>query len=117
MTTEIRADARLATVINVFQTTPETQADLLEILRSGTEARTVRQPGFISANFHASVDGLRVVIYAQWESVEAWRTYMADPEIERGAERARSVAPADAHVYVVDSVYAPVGPAAGARTR
>ena len=110
MASRITVEAPIATVINVFQTTPETQGELLAILKSGTEARAVRQPGFISANFHASSDGLRVVIYAQWETVEAWRTYMDDPEIRRGSERAKSVAPADAHVYVVDSVYAPVRP-------
>jgi quinol monooxygenase YgiN len=103
--TEIVAGSDLATIITVFETTLETQATLLEHLRTGTQARTLTRAGFVSANFHASEDGLRVVIYAQWESVEAWQTYMADAEVSAGGAWARNLAPADSHVYVVDSVY------------
>jgi quinol monooxygenase YgiN len=29
-------------------------------------------PGFVSANVHRSLDGTKVINYAQWESVEAF---------------------------------------------
>jgi hypothetical protein len=36
-------------------------------------------PGFVSANIHASLDGTKVVNYAQWESQEAFTSMFSDP--------------------------------------
>nr|WP_245235701.1 antibiotic biosynthesis monooxygenase [Streptomyces durhamensis] len=38
------------------------------------------QPGFVCANFHASLDGERVLNYAQWETEEHCRTMLDNPE-------------------------------------
>lgn len=107
MSVEIRPHADHITVINVFTTTPETQAKLVEHLEAGTEARTLTKPGFLGVGFHASTDGERVVIYSQWESVELWREYLADPDVGEGARISKSMAPSDPHVYVVEAVYEP----------
>jgi len=36
-------------------------------------------PGFVSASTHASLDGAKVITYAQWESQEALTGMLADP--------------------------------------
>jgi heme-degrading monooxygenase HmoA len=106
---EILPRADDVTIINVFETTPEVQQELVEHIGSGTKARTLTKPGFLGMALHASTDGRRVVIYSRWQTVEAWRAYLDDPDVKAGAEISRSIAPSDPHVYVVDSVYEPVG--------
>src|SRR5215471_8530606 len=78
-TTEIVPGAALLTLVNVFETTPDTQRKLIELLTAETEEVMSRQLGFVSANLHASRDGLRVVNYAQWESTAAFEAMQADP--------------------------------------
>jgi heme-degrading monooxygenase HmoA len=104
---ELVANADHVTIINVFETTPETQQRLVDHIGSGTRERTLAKPGFRGMALHASTDGLRVVIYSHWQTVEAWRTYLDDPDVRAGAEISRSLAPSDPHVYVVDSIYEP----------
>jgi quinol monooxygenase YgiN len=107
MPMRISGNDEYATVIVVFETTPATQDRLVEHLMTGTETFTLTKPGFMGSAFHASTDGTRVVIYAQWESVAAWQAYLADPDIKRGAEISASIARPDPHVYVVRGVFGP----------
>lgn len=55
----------LVTLINVFTVAREHQQALLDLLEQATCEVMAKQPGFISANFHKSLDGTRVVNYAQ----------------------------------------------------
>lgn len=54
--------------MNVFTVNPENQEKLLTLLTEATEQVMRNLPGFISANIHKSVDGKKVVNYAQWKS-------------------------------------------------
>lgn len=38
------------------------------------------QPGFISANLHKSLDGTRVVNYAQWRSKAEFEAMLQNPD-------------------------------------
>ncbi|MBD2772866.1 antibiotic biosynthesis monooxygenase family protein [Iningainema tapete] len=40
-----------------------------------------KQPGFLAANFHRSLDGTKVVNYVQWASIEASRAIHHNPDI------------------------------------
>lgn len=44
------------------------QRALIDLLDRATENVMRKQPGFISANIHRSLDGTRVANYAQWRS-------------------------------------------------
>lgn len=66
--TTIQNDTGLLTLINVFQVTPETQQQVVDLLVEATEQTMRHLPGFVSANIHRSHDGTRVVNYAQWRS-------------------------------------------------
>lgn len=98
--------ARL-TLINVYEVEPAQQTDLVTALSLATENIIRHQPGFVSVSVHSSVDGRKVVNYAQWASKEHFERFMKKPEtqeqLERFAGLARSVAPS---LYKVDSVHA-----------
>src|ERR1700739_3228576 len=74
--TTIHEHAPLATLINVFTVAPERASELAEALRVATEETVRFVPGFVSANIHVSIDGTRVVNYAQWRSAEAYQAML-----------------------------------------
>ncbi len=74
----IRADAPVVTLINVFTVDP---VDQQRRSSSGSAPPTTRHlPGFVSANVHRSLDGTKVVNYAQWESQEAFTAMLQNPD-------------------------------------
>lgn len=84
-TTTIAIDQDVATLINVFTVTRMTQQPLVDLLTEATEQVMRHRPGFISANIHASLDGTRVVNYAQWRSrTTSWQCSMI-PRRSHGA--------------------------------
>ena len=70
--TKITQDTNLVTVINKFSVEPENQKKLVKLL---DDLRKIveKLSGFISANVHRSLDGTRVVSYAQWNSKEDYQ--------------------------------------------
>jgi antibiotic biosynthesis monooxygenase (ABM) superfamily enzyme len=72
---EIKAHRGVVTQVNVFTVSPEKQQPLVDLLIEA--ANSVRDvPGWLSASIHRSIDGTRVVNYAQCESYDAWETVM-----------------------------------------
>jgi antibiotic biosynthesis monooxygenase (ABM) superfamily enzyme len=98
----ISPDNDVVTTINVFTVPPEHQERLLEgLIKIATQvAKTV--PGFLSANFHKSTDGTRVVNYAQFASLDALQA--AEAKIrgalsQTAATELRNVITSDFHAY------------------
>lgn len=110
MTVTVQVDTTrpVATLINVFTVSPDRQDELIELLSRATEETMKHQPGFVCANFHASLDGQRVLNYAQWETEEHYRAMLANPEarvhMEQAAKIATDVQP---RLFSVVSVHAP----------
>ena len=75
--TTIAENTGLATFINVFTVEPSNQQALLDLLVHATDMYVRDAPGFVSAALHRSVDGTRVTMYAQWQSLEHYRRYQA----------------------------------------
>lgn len=71
------------------------------ILTEATEKVTSQQEGFISANIHKSLDGTRVVNYAQWKSKEAFEKMLKNPRAIVHMNDALSVAKSDGSLYEV----------------
>jgi antibiotic biosynthesis monooxygenase (ABM) superfamily enzyme len=66
----IQAGDGVVTQINVFTVQPERQQELIDLLSEAAEfASSV--PGWISASVHRSLDGTRVVNYAQSKDLES----------------------------------------------
>jgi heme-degrading monooxygenase HmoA len=51
-----------------------------------------KQPGFISANLHKSLDGKRIVNDAQWRSREDFEAMQKNSEAEPHMEKAAEIA-------------------------
>jgi quinol monooxygenase YgiN len=105
MATIIRAGEPLVTLINVFTVAPERQQELVELLDRATEETMRHQPGFISAHIHRSLDGTRVVNYAQWKSQEDFRAMLRSAEVRPHMEAALRIATAEPKLYEVVSAH------------
>jgi quinol monooxygenase YgiN len=64
----IKKGREVLTLVNVFTVKPENQHKLVTLLTEATDATMKKLPGFISASIHRSLDGTKVVNYAQWRS-------------------------------------------------
>ncbi|MFC5354355.1 antibiotic biosynthesis monooxygenase family protein [Azospirillum himalayense] len=95
------------TLINVYEVEPEKQADLAKVLSESTENTIRHQPGFLSVCIHSSLDGKKIVNYAQWASKEHFEAFMRRPEtqeqLKKFAGLATSVMPS---LYTVSAVHA-----------
>ena len=103
--TTIAQQNNVVTLINVLTVAPEHQQPLLDLLVHATREVMAKQPGFVSANFHKSVDGTRVVNYAQGTSTDSFEAMMRHPEARPHMEAAARLATYDAHLYEVWSTH------------
>ena len=79
----------------VFTVIPDRQQELATLLIEATEHTIRHLPGFISANIHTSLDGRRVVNYAQWRSRDAFEAMLRSPEARPHITRAAALATFD----------------------
>jgi heme-degrading monooxygenase HmoA len=103
----IRADADVVTLINVFAVEPADQARLVELWQTATDDVMRRRPGFISASIHRSLDGTKVINYAQWQSREAFTAMFQDPEASEHLRRLAEVGTPNPMLCEVVSVHLP----------
>ena len=99
----ITKEGNLVTVINVFETTPEQQQELIDAwIRFAEEVK--EEPGFIAAALHKSTDGIRVINYAHWRSEADFGRFLnkADGQFEQWGWHATRV---DPHTYDVVYLY------------
>jgi len=90
------------TTINTYSIAPEQAEDVMDYLvRSAQE--TVRYvPGFLSFNFHLSLDRTKIVNYGQWESREAVMAARENPKIVAlMAETAKIAGPSSSMPFVL----------------
>ncbi len=79
--TSISKNSNIITLINIFTVDSQNQQRLVDMLVETTEQIMNMQEGFISANIHKSLDGTRVVNYAQWESRDAFEKMLKNPKV------------------------------------
>jgi quinol monooxygenase YgiN len=78
---------------------------LINVLVDATRKVMRKQPGFVSANIHRSLDGRRVTNYAQWRSREAFEAMLQNQEAaEHMGEAARIAETFEPHLYEVSLV-------------
>ena len=101
----IAKDNDVVTLINVFTVVQEDQQRLVDDLVNATQKVMRKQPGFVSANIHRSLDGTRVTNYAQWQSREAFEAMLHNQEAaEHMGEAARIAERFEPHLYEVSFV-------------
>lgn len=72
----ISSEGHLVTVINVFETEPEQQQELINQWIRFVQEEVKNEPGLIGAALHKSTDGTRVINYAQWRSEEEYANFV-----------------------------------------
>lgn len=103
--TTIATDADVLTLVNVFEVKPEDQPKLVNLLVDATQQTMRHLPGFISANIHKSVDGTRVINYAQWRSREDFEAMKKNPSVGPHMQAAAALAKFEPILCeVVDSI-------------
>jgi quinol monooxygenase YgiN len=101
----IRAGDPVVVLVNVFTCEPQNQQQLLDAWAKGTEEVMRYLPGFISANLHRSLDGTKVINYAQWASRDAFEASLRDPEVREYFGKLAQIAPPDPVLAEVVSVH------------
>lgn len=99
--TRIAIDQDVVTLVNVFSVAPDNQEKLLDMLIEATQQTMRHLPGFVSANFHRSLDGTKVINYAQWRTQEDFQAMLANPEAREHMATITEVASAEPHLYQV----------------
>jgi quinol monooxygenase YgiN len=90
--TTILKSANTLTLINTFKVAPDKQQALIDLLDRATVNVMRKQPGFISANIHRSLDGTKVANYAQWRSKADFEAMQKNPEAEAHMKEAAALA-------------------------
>jgi quinol monooxygenase YgiN len=67
------------TVLMEWEANPSQQQEFIDAIADQVEQHFKSYTGFVSASFHASDDGQRVVNYAQWHSKEDWQDSFQAP--------------------------------------
>lgn len=94
-------------LINVFTVDPTDQEELVGLLTGATETSVRHAPGFLSARLHRSLDGTKVVMYAEWGSTEAYRAMWEDPGPRAYLERALAISKFEPGIYEVAQTFLP----------
>ncbi len=90
--TLISTDNKIITLVNVFTIDRPNQQKLVTLLQVATEEVMRHLPGFVSANIHKSLDGQRVVNYAQWKTKEDFEAMLQNPKAQVHMEGANKLA-------------------------
>ncbi len=102
----ISVSAPVVTLINVITVESARQQEVVQLLVTLTEKVVQHQPGFVSANIHASADGERIVNYAQWESEQDLRAMLANPQAREYMEALKQlIQHSEPRLYGVTSVH------------
>lgn len=99
--TRIATGQDIVTLINVFTVAPDRQQALVDLLVVATEQTMCHQPGYVSANIHRSLDGTKVVNYAQWRRAEAFQAMLTNPEAASHFQDANELAQSEPGLYGV----------------
>ena len=83
-----------------FSMQPENQPKMVELAQEHVKP-AMEQPGLISATFHRSLDGTRVINYGQWENQEAIEELVKKPGFSKAAPYWKGIADNEYHLYEV----------------
>jgi heme-degrading monooxygenase HmoA len=105
----IEKGRKVMTLVNIFSVTPDKQTELASLLIRATEETMRHLPGFVSATIHRSLDGKKVVNYAQWRSEADFKAMLGDSRAQTHMKAASAVAsPEPIACEVVESIVVPI---------
>ncbi|WGV25354.1 antibiotic biosynthesis monooxygenase family protein [Halotia branconii] len=83
-----------------FRMPPENQPRMIELAKENV-GKAMELPGLISANFHRSLDGTRVINYGQWLDKESIENLKKQPGFGKDSEYWEGIAENEHHLYEV----------------
>jgi len=86
---------------------PDNQQKLIDLLTQATDLSVRRAKGFVSAALHRSLDGTKVTMYAQWQSMEAYQAMRGDPVAIPYLTDALAIATFEPGAYTIAKTFAP----------
>ncbi|HET8841229.1 MAG TPA: antibiotic biosynthesis monooxygenase family protein [Ktedonobacteraceae bacterium] len=95
----ISHEGNLVTLINVFETKPEQQQALIDAWQRFVES-IKEEPGLVGTALHRSIDGTRVVNYAQWRSEADYSNFVQKYREQMEVRRPLALH-VDPHLYEV----------------
>jgi len=98
---EITPDNPLLTLINTFTVDPANQSKLIDLLTAATEGSITKVPGFIACTLHKGLDGTKVTMYSQWESLEDYQNMRRNPAASPYLDQALQLARFESGMYEV----------------
>lgn len=96
----IQAHTGVITQVNVFTVPEDGQQALIDLLIEAAKAAS-HVEGWVSASLHRSLDGRRVVNYAQARDADAMRRVFAKLEVEGFIDRNKGLGEANPGLYEV----------------
>lgn len=88
-------------VIIIFSVEPERQQELIDTIVEFLETAVKHLPGFVSSSIHKSLDGVRVMNYAQWKSQEDYEAFINNSKVQSQGAKLSEFSKPDSHVYEV----------------
>jgi hypothetical protein len=68
----------------------------------------MRTPGFVAMALHPSLDGKYAIVYAQWQSQDAYESGMNDARAKQGHGALAQWGESSGNLYQVDTVFLPI---------
>ena len=99
--TIISKENKFLTLINVFIVEPQNQQQLIELLTIATKDSIRHTRGFVSSSLHRGIDGTKVIMYAQWRSIEDYQRMRNNPSASPYLEKALAIARFEPGMYEV----------------
>ncbi len=88
------------TVIIIFAVEPARQQELIDTIIEFLEV-VKQQPGFVSSSIHKSIDGVRVMNYAQWQSQEDYKAFINNAQVQAKGNKLSQFQIHESHLYEV----------------
>lgn len=89
------------TVIVIFAVEPAKQQELVDTIIEFLETTVKQQPGFVSSSIHKSIDGVRIMNYAQWKTQEDYQAFVNKVEVQAKGNKLAKFQLHESHVYEV----------------
>ncbi|NEP19653.1 MAG: antibiotic biosynthesis monooxygenase [Leptolyngbya sp. SIO4C1] len=107
--TVLDLENRLVTVIVLFKVKEGQQAAVIDRVKQ-LFAIAKRQPGFVSANLHRSLDGVKAANYAQWEDEASLENFRQLPDAQALVTSLQTlIEEMDSHQYEIVASESKVG--------
>ncbi len=97
----IAKNNQVITAIVIFAVAPEKQQELIDIIIEFLETTVKHQPGFVSSSIHKSIDGVRVMNYAQWKTQDNYQAFVNNAEVQAKGNKLANFQLHESHLYEV----------------